>query len=1117
MKHPFTSRSPRHGFALVSTLAVVLIVSIILVAYSTVMRTERAASQNFTDHDRAESVALGMLNRILVDHATASNEDRPAIPPFEVDPSDTTLPTKDAAKDYYNATLDGDGNPIIPILTNVADRKKLRPIYQMVPDDEAIFAETGLVRTSKATSGTGDQAYNEDYWAYDGLTEKVLGSPDAQPRVVPQWVDYYETDPKTGKPMTYPSAQIAFAIWDEGGKFDINMAGKDGYKNDKPAPDSEKKVNGFAPYDLMLDQELSSNPQGLLAYLDGENTFRERNNFSLRQIVSKVLDSAAIKNDKGDDRWLFSVRELVEKGFLKENNSLGLPAFRDVTTMSRDFDVRPEWDGDRRPLSIRMKQGDTSAKVGSEDYLRSFINNPNLFSMFYGAGQAGPKLVSSTLNQLKLQQTLNTNGSGLIPSPSQAANKPDWMQVMRLLAILRRALPPYRDLPNNITTGIFDPKNWDSSDIWATALNVMQASAPPSDHNLLAVDTKAQPNYPYADPGARVGTRISPLITEFAVKLTADPADGNKFIITEYIEIWNPYPFKLKNPDGSDAKYRVGVFAGSSWPGNGPSYGLDIAQPNRVEGVTAPGPGEFKVIRIKPRSVSRSDLTKQVAAPTASASDFRMRMRPYLQDMEYYSFYNQNKSGTSPESVYYALSFPSFYNAGNQLVAVIPGGPPAAGAGAKWFSFQIDDPRMGSLPLKVATTDGNQAIQNKETWVGYANMGHTMAGTTVVQGNDSTHTPVTPDPQDAELAAGFSGGKPFMGQNGYNRNFGANWPGAPASGITTNEDFAKLMSTFGLPGRPLLNVGELGTVFAFRPWTTLNFANMIVPKAMGTTGLAMAPQNNMALRPAAFLDYYTTLGTTTTDKNLNYMPTSKSRGNPGVALTPTEIRTKILNMGKRYQDKAWLFESVNVSPGEKTDPPGYKIQTPTGNLRAIRGRINLNTASESVLTILLKAPYRMPASLGLKQAFSGSDLKTVDGTSTDSGADYLVTIDETFARKLAQAITLPIEDPKGIRPLRTLSDLSQLYDNNEDVMRELHDKYPPSVVSAMIGRLAQFGTVRSQAYTIDLAARSLAVPKDPKLRASSTKPVVTGEVRVQARVFFDSFSRKAFIESIQYR
>ena len=95
-----------------------------------------------------------------------------------------------------------------------------------------------------------------------------------------------------------------------------------------------------------------------------------------------------------------------------------------------------------------------------------------------------------------------------------------------------------------------------------------------------------------------------------------------------------------------------------------------------------------------------------------------------------------------------------------------------------------------------------------------------------------------------------------------------------------------------------------------------------------------------------------------------------------------------------------------------------------------------------------------------------------------------------------------------------LTDLSLLYDKNPTVMSTLYGKYPQSVITAMLGRLAQFGTVRQQAYTVDLVVRGL----NPNARTAVGAPKVpTSEVRLQARVSFDTFTRKAFIESLQYR
>jgi hypothetical protein len=395
------------------------------------------------------------------------------------------------------------------------------------------------------------------------------------------------------------------------------------------------------------------------------------------------------------------------------------------------------------------------------------------------------------------------------------------------------------------------------------------------------------------------------------------------------------------------------------------------------------------------------------------------------------------------------------------------------------------------------------------SWIGYHNR-HALYGIDLYDENGNKTT-------DPDITKAKYNGKSFTVNgkviDGYNANFGTNWPGGDKNaGVASgdNATFAKMMATFGLPGRPFLNIGEIGTVFAFRPWVTLNFANKIIPDAWGVVSPAIAPPatNKASFRPAAILDYFTTIGTPKETRDMPYLA-------PDSAAPPLTGFTG-QNLSSRYQEKAWLFESVTGTvPNENL----------TGNLRPIRGRINLNTANTETLTTLLKAPYRMPPSVGLqllpsvnsKIKVSRVDAKTM--TTTDSVSDYLVTVDPDDAKALAQAITLPITDAKAIRPLRMLSDLSQLYDQNPNLMKSLYSKYPQTVISAMIGRLAQFGTVRQQAYTIDMVVRMLN-PNVEKRRAAGTATVpsvTTGEVRLQARISFDSFTRKAFIESLQNR
>lgn len=1138
---PARARVRHRGFALIATLAILVVVTILLVAFATTMRTERAASQNFVDRDRAEAIAHGMLDRIVAEHAAPRVNGAP-LKPFKVNDGTngtppTGLPDDLTAENYFAAGNDPLTGPKVPI-PSPAQRQALQPVYEMVPEDHDAFVKNGLVRTSKPAAGTDKKAYDAQFWAREGLISSLLGSDVAEisEANVPRWVDYYQPDdPSTDgtDESQSPVAQVAFAIWDDGGKIDVNTVGED------------KSVNGIAPHNLKIENEITAD-QGvrLLAFLDNANGNgkRDRNNFSLRNIISRFPDfraGATGTDDEGDDHRVFSLRELAYRGLITPGK-LNL-----VTTNSRDFDVRPEWDGDRAPRALRKPD----SAFGSEDFLRSYINNPALYRLIYGSGGAGPYLVDNTLNDEDLEARLMRGGSNLQPSPNSPDEADDghanWMQVMRLLAVLRRSMPPYADPSGLLSSPTDDPKNdlalnkWNAHDIWGIAQNMVQASAPASDHNLVAynVAIASYAKLPHDDWNARLGTRLSPLITEVAVKVTKIK-NQDSYQLTQYVKLWNPYPFELKH-NGAPIRYRVGNYTNNQWPnGTSSDPGIWELKERRsvVENITAPPPGEFKVVRFKPSAaIPKSTIEKNQNGDTSKL----FRIRPFLQNMDYSRTYVTGI--TEKESAYISLQMGTFYAKSgtldqyDQLVADIAMHLPKEDE-VKWYSFQIDDPRMGSIKRNRDIGRPGDAFPfpplsaaHKWSWILYNQ--HAMQGCPVWE--DNLLRPATErlvndatvkNGVDPDMASNYNG-KSFNGVSGYNRNFGINWPGAdPNNGVTSEKDFAKMMATFALPGRPFLNIGEIGTVFAYRPWVTLNFANKIIPDddvlgASVTPAIPSPADSNAALlRPAAILDYFTTIGT----------PASMNFNHPDQALLRyidpelfaadsgalPKLTTTQFQQSRRFQDKTWLFESLK-------DGSTIDKQTPNGNLRPIRGRINLNTASAEVLTTLLKAPYRMPASWGLylngnfekKTLITSPEGNSLPkpGLGTDA-TDYLVTIQESDARAMAEAIAAPIEDSKAIRPLRMLSDLSQLYDRNPAVMKSLYDKYPQSVISAMIGRLAQFGTVRQQSYTIDLVVRTL----NPAAEKRGQR-VVTGEARLQARVFFDTFSRKSFIESMEYR
>lgn len=963
-----TAPRRKNAFALVATLAVLVMVVILITAFVSTMRTERIASHNYSAHRQAEALAQSVLNRLVAENTAPILSNGQPLKAYTLRTDGSQLPDDDTKTSYLSDTPEPG-------------------IFRIEPQAD-ISTTNHLVRLSRSMAAVS--AFSPATWKYLRLAGDVFlprdnnGNPTS-----PHWIDY-------SLPNGSVVGQVAFAIWQEDGKLDVNLAGPDG------------NLNGMAPHSLEIEN-VSASSADLLSLLNGTDGVRQRSNFSLRRIsTDSALDST------GDDRRVFSIEELLRKNLIDDQGALKL------TTFSRDFDVRPEWDGSR-------------SQTTAQQFLRSYVNNPDLYMLMSGgqAGTAGPALVQPTMNEQTLRNTLTSKG---FPADES------WMQIMRLLAALRLSLPPYQTLSAPAKETALGMESWTDNDIWGIALNIVQASDTRSDQNLIAWNQDSAPSV-FEDPNLRLGIRISPLITEVAIKLTRT---GTAYSATEYIEIWNPYSVDLQ-----PYMYDVGETTGKFWPTAGGSLWTNTSGTSwKQTNIPGPAAGAFRTVTVGTVTFSGTMLPKQNAG-----NGFRVRFSPFVVDAVFRSGAKgldfqvskgpaySNSNASNP-----VLEFPY------QLTAWIPEANMPPDGQSTWYSFQIDDPRMG--PLTRYSANRTDVITNwpandlgwAYSWQGYLNQ-HSLAG-------------ISDGPKSVSALG-----------DGYNVNFGDNWP---TSWPKTSVGLQRALATFALPGRPFRNVGELGTVFAFRPWRTLGFAATTAPEH-GTIPAPSKPENS----PMALFDYLTTLGTITDSQALNYkIPPGSATG--GFNMT---------NVNARRADKRWLFEKVDASGN------------PAGSLRPIRGKINLNSADEETLTTLLKAPYRMVNSLGL-QNWSALTVNT-----TDYAPDLKVRIQEADARVVAAAI---VDPAKGIRPLRALSDLARL--DTEGVLADLYDKYPKSVVDAMMGRLAQFGTIRQQIYTFDILARTL----NPEAKKRG-KDIVTSEVRLLARVYFDTFSRKAFVESVEYR
>jgi len=1149
-RHP--APQPR-GFALIATLMIVGVLAILVTAFTIAMRTERSASHNFSERERAQAIANGMLHRIIADQS-APYISGSFLGPYTTDTT-TQLPTTTSSSAYL-------ADPTQP-----GNQQLLTQIFTMPPSpvdksgNPLISSSNHLLRISGTTDANtpSNWAYNPSYWGYARQNPDNPGFYNFSPLdatgkpIAPAWVNYYDS---TG---TNKIGEVAYTIWDEAGKIDINTAGPDGTDSTGTNYISGR-LNGMAPHDLKYEY-IASDPLGLISYLDNQNG-RQRSDFALRAIVPPAVTNAPAPNGTGDDRSIFSVEELLNRQVTGSDNlitSVDATRALDVTTFSRDFEVRPEWDGNRAPAS-------------AVSYLKSYVNDPTLYTLFAGFSSAGgPSLVSDLVSQSDPTNLLDARTIDADLKTNKLPLTDEWRQVVRLLAILRMALPPGKPFvrTGSAPGGLEDvsvpaaANAWDDQDVYAIALNILEASAPANDQELSAYNTSAAGNS-YGDSSLRQAVRLSPYIVETAISATR--TGTNTVSVAEYQKVWNPYPIELDGGSGSGsiAYTYGGQWGGSTWPNQAGSAGgiyapveglfNDVDQPADDAGSPTPFTTNPNNRYLTPNSFMLLEHSRTVNL--GSNHDLVMLTKPWMYNHNYYG--SHSTGNPAPASFAFSvtggpltgLPWNTFIPPSGSYISswihngmfyVIPASLlTMAHQGTKnWFSFQIDDPRMGMMarynpnppvqnPASVAaaasptTSPENGPSPNLYTVFGpnllstasssamnYSPMTYSWQPLPGKQNLYGTHTGYAV-PKDNTFATNPNSTVANL-LPGCNYNFLApndlpkSW-----AGMTATQKYHAALATFALPGRPFANLGELATVYANRPWTTLSMAqNLPIP-----TGTNIKNANSSTSLPnaklALLLDYYTTVGTTTNpavDVNLNYEPAGPNPPASGSVVTT--------NTNKRQQSKIWLFESVDGSGN------------PNGNLRPIRGRINLNTASHEVLMRLLCGQGSLsktgdPLSSYYLVPSTGN---TTTWNKTDALVRTLtpVSLTQEEASSLADAII-------KLRPLRKMSDLvlggsdgmglnSPTLDPNNTFTKLQTDQqmafdsvgnYTGFVADAILGRLAQFGTVRAQSYTIDMVAR-----------ATKTSPggqtAVTGEVRMLAHVYLDTFSRKAFIQSIEYR
>jgi len=987
------------GMALLLTLLLISLSMIVLIAYLLMTKTELRTSYAFSQSVRSELLAQGALMRLVAQHASAAA-------PYASDPA-TGGPTDATRTAFFSDTP----NPAI---------FSIQPL-------PGLDTSKDLVTLSRSTPA--EPAYSPRRWAYAGINDSFFFPRDNSLNpVAPDWVNYFAPDPDGGPDLLI--GQIAYAVWNDSGKYDVNMVGRD------------QSNNGLAPHNLLLEN-LTTDPTKLLKYLNGADPdlpplgSRDRTNFSLRRISTSPL-----LNNTGNDRFFFTVEEMM----LRPEIFTPAQLLR-FTPFSRDFEVRADWDGNRSSAS---------------QFLKAYVNNPNFNTAFNRA--MGNDAVAGNLGSA----AINT-AAGAIPgaAPIEARR-----ELALLMGVLRQILPnpnntyakaPLPEYTSNATlpnaliplaepSG--QPKKWFDPDIAAIALNLWQGSDRTQEGNgsgLTGVSSnwRALSWLPITmqaqwDPHRRVGTRAQPYINEVTVRV--ERVSINQIRITEYYEIWNPYAIDWRRKEISYWNWHELMWeyrTTSSPPGIVLNHGVTgnispISGGGLVQWVAGPGPGGFSIgsftstLRDFPIGV---DFQMQ----TRPAIGYRILMGSQARSYASGPSFDGPAVGTPGGGGRRAVYAIEYFIAAAKIDTV---------GEVAWQSFQVDDPRTLTLP----------SIMDRDT---------STTRTTPAQFDADVSNPDMIYSfrryPDSHTLFGITMGPKIVSPygDGYNQNFGDNFPSSWNS-LTLANRRIKALATFTLPGRPYSNLGEVGSIFLFRPWRTLNLADRPTP-ADPTQPVPASLENY----PSRIFDFFTTVGTTNLAQNL-----------------PADDAARTQNQE---------FMLYTADGGDR-------------RLRPIRGKINLNAASPQLLKAILERPYSVVN-------YVGSGIASPPASTADDPAANPNFIDMTIDSRDIDGV---INDLLAARPLRSVGDLGRLASvNNSTVLRMYQGTntgsgrlYPDHLINAMLARLAAFGTTRQQIYTIDVAARTFH-PKNPD--------VVTAETRLEARVYFDTYSRQSFIQSVRLK
>ena len=328
----FPRRNPARrtrGVALITVLSLVVIVSLILVAFVAAMRIERAASYSYSQSITAEYVGVGGLRRIVAELQNEMGKDAAPLLDYPGKPVYTNVSSTNIMPQYVGTN---------PAMSNLVKISTTTPPYAGTLSSGRLVASS--VNTSIAAAngrfvdtnrwnlpqlGTFPGATNTPNWILmtrSGVTDGGSGSFGTTGNTL--------NNSSPGN-TNFVIGRFAYAIYDTGGLLDITQAG---YPSSL-SPADLQEIKGVLPGASLSDTNLAIDVQKLVAWRNAAT----RSGY-LQYVTNFLATNAGQTVYPGDNTFL-SRQDLI-KAARDKIAGLTTNALPNLTTFSRDRNA-PSW------------------------------------------------------------------------------------------------------------------------------------------------------------------------------------------------------------------------------------------------------------------------------------------------------------------------------------------------------------------------------------------------------------------------------------------------------------------------------------------------------------------------------------------------------------------------------------------------------------------------------------------------------------------------------------------------------------------------------------------------------------------------------------------------------